>query len=220
MIRFQPVLIRTQKQAADDAAAVAAHAAAREAAERDEREAQRVDQHRRAVAAAREAGYRDGWDAAQADVKARLEQSMITLADALQEKIDGLDRLLDECRPALTQAIVNHAVRLAEALTGAPFAFDRKILHDRLIVAVSDERGEGIQLVCRAHPVTLAVLGEVLERVGCTAEPDPEMVPGGIQVLLCEPTTKRQIAEWDATVESQIAALRAEFGAEHARRPG
>ena len=51
MIRFQPVLIRTQKQAADDAAAVAAHAAAREAAERDEREAQHPDARVRVAAA-------------------------------------------------------------------------------------------------------------------------------------------------------------------------
>jgi flagellar biosynthesis/type III secretory pathway protein FliH len=220
MIRFEPVLLRTQKPAADDAAAAAAHAAAREATERAERDAQRSEQHKRALAAAREAGYRDGWDAAQADVKARLEQTMIALADALQEKIDGLDRLLDECRPALTQAIVNHAVRLAEALTGAPSAFDRKALHDRLIVTAAAERGEGIQLVCRAHPATLADLSDVLQRVGGAADPDPQMEAGGIQVLLCEPTTKRQIAEWDATVESQIATLRAEFGAEHARQSG
>lgn len=220
MIRFEPVLTRTQKPAADAAAAAAARvAAAREAADRAEREA-RAEQHRQAVDAAWETGYRDGWAAAQAEVKARLEQPMIALAEALKEKIDGLDRLLDECRPALTQAIVDHAMRLAEALTGAAPAFDRKPLHERLITAAATERGEGIQLACRGHPSTLADLAEALQRVGATAEPDPTMAPGGIQVSLSDPTTKRQIAEWDASVESQIANLRAQSGAEHARKPG
>ena len=57
------------------------------------------------------------------------------------------------------------------------------------------ERGEGVQLVCRGNPTTLADLAEVLERVGATTETDAEMAAGGIKVLLSEPTTKRQIAE-------------------------
>jgi len=220
MIRFEPVQARPQKPAAEDAAAAASRAAvAREAADRAEREAH-ADQHRQALAAAWETGYRDGWTTAQADAKARLDQPLIALADALQEKVEGLDRLLDECRPAMTQAIVEHAMRLAEALVGAPSAFDRKALHDRLIIAAAMERGEGVQLVCRGNPTTLADLAEVLERVGATTEADAQMAAGGIKVMLSEPTTKRQIAEWDASVESQIASLRAQFGAVHARQSG
>jgi flagellar biosynthesis/type III secretory pathway protein FliH len=212
MIRFEPVLGpggRATGGARPSDAAIAA--AANEAAECAERQ-RRAEERQRAIESGRQDGYRDGWAEAQAEVKSRLERPMVALVAALEEKIEGLARLVEDCRPALAQAIVNHSVRLAEAVTGSPAAIDRRDLQERLIGEAASERGERMRLICRANPTTLGDLAEVLHRVECVCEPDAALAVGGILLFLTEPDTNRLIAEWDASVERQIASLRAGLG--------
>lgn len=210
MIRFVPVLGHaTTANAERDREAERAE---RAAAERARQEALNEEQ-RRVIAAGRDQGYQEGWAAAQQDVQTRLEQPLMALTKALEEKLQSLERVVSECGPTLTQAIVRHAMQLAEAATGAPSVIDRRSLQERLIVEATAECGEGSRLSCRAHPSTLEDIADVLREMGCVAEPDPTMAVGGVVLFVKDPETNRRIAEWDASVERQIAAIRAQMGA-------
>lgn len=210
MIRFVPT--PDHAVTADAEQDREAAAAEREAAERAREEALH-EERRRVIAAGREQGYREGWAAAQRDIQTRLEQPLMALTTALEEKLQSLERIVSDCGPALTQAIVSHAMRLAEAATGAPSVIDRRSLQERLIVEASAECGEGGRLSCRAHPDTLESIADILREMGCAAEPDPTMAVGGIVLFVKDPETNRRIAEWDASVERQVAAIRAQMGA-------
>lgn len=208
MIRFEPVLDHAAE--AESKRNCATAAADRQAAERARQEAL-TEERQRAITSGREHGYREGWAAAQKDVQARLEQPLTALIKTLEEKLDSLEHMIGDCGPVFAQAIVDHAMRLAEAATGSPSVLDRRSLQERLIVEATTERGEGSRLSCRAHPSTLDDIAGLLRDVGCVAEPDPTMAAGGIVLFVKDPETNRRIAEWDASVERQLAAIRAEM---------
>lgn len=209
MIRFEHILPAATRVPVEPGAADAA-LDDREQEERALRAAL-ADERRRVVAEAHDAGYREGWQAAQADVKERLEAPTLVLAEELRQQLHRVQAIMVESRPYLAQSIVDHAIRLAEAITGAPFAMDRVGLQERLIVEAGAERSRGTHLVCRGHPETLAGLEAVLQRMDCAVESDPAMARGGIRLALKNVELNRRIAEWDASVERQVDALRAQF---------
>ena len=162
-------------------------------------------------------GYNEGWNAAAADVRARLEAPLASLATALRSRLAEIDALLTGVTPDIARIIVRHAIELAEALVSAPCAFDREPLARRLIAEAAAENGARRKLVCLARPETIAALEEDLRHAGCAAEPHPEMIEGGIVLRIADTDLGREITEWDASVARQVGLLRkllSEGGAE------
>lgn len=204
--RFRPVVPEVA------AAPVAAEESADEAALRRSAQAERAAllaaELRRAKEDGRRAGYEEGWNAAAAEVRARLEGPLRELAEQLKQRLAEIDALLAGVAPEVARMIVDHAIALAEALVGAPSAFDRVGLARHLIAEAAAENCGRRRLVCRAHPETIAALEEDLRRAGSVPEPCPEMVPGGVVLRIAELDLGRDVAEWDASVARQVGLLK------------
>ncbi|HTU54263.1 MAG TPA: hypothetical protein VMF62_09860 [Acetobacteraceae bacterium] len=194
------------------AAPVAAEESPDEAALRRSAEAERTAllaaERRRAEEDGRRAGYEEGWNAAAAEVRARLEGPLRELAEQLKQRLAEIDALLAGVAPDIARMIVHHAIALAEALVGAPSAFDRIGLARHLIAEAAEENRGRRRLVCRAHPETIAALEEDLRHAGSVLEPCAEMAPGGVVLRIAELDLGRDVAEWDASVARQLGLLK------------
>ncbi len=156
---------------------------------------------------ARQAGFEEGRQAGLAQALAEGRDRVAEVRRAFEAGLEMIDEECASIRQSLLDTVIPLAIQLAEKLVGMPVAFDRAELHRRLIGAIEQHRTSRTEIVCCAHPETVAQMAGLFgDRI--VVETDPAMMPGGVIVDLRNIDGRQTINRWNASIERQIAALK------------
>lgn len=176
-------------------------------AEREARIARQERELRELRDLARKEGFAEGRQAGLAQALAEGRETIATAQRALEAGLEQVNEEYASINTCLLETVISVAIQLAEKLVGMPAAFDRTELYRRLIGTIDQRRTSQTEIVCRAHPETVAQFAALFgDRV--LVDPDTSMAPGGVIVDLRSIEGRQVINRWNASIERQIAALK------------
>lgn len=186
------------------------HIAAEAEAEIARRVREEVAALRRAAEAqGRAEGEAAGMAAAQAQTAAEVGPAIQALHDAVAQ----LAAPLAQKERDLAEMVTDLAFVLARHIIGIEVRADAESLTQlvtQLIAEAASERGPRQSIVARLHPQDHAVLAPVVAIENARLLADPAISRGGVFVEIIAPDgDPLDRIEWDATIETRLASLRA-----------
>jgi flagellar biosynthesis/type III secretory pathway protein FliH len=159
-------------------------------------------------------GWAEGYAAGHRDGHAEAERSEAAARLQLRAEIESALALaeIEQARVAHQTAsqTLTIALRLVEAVAGVVTPVASEALEKVLYGAIALRR-PATQLICRGNPKTLDAMQALLEELGITPHPDPDMLAGGIVVTLQGEQLGELLAEWDASVDRRLAEVLGEL---------
>ena len=159
-------------------------------------------------------GWAEGYAAGHRDAHGEIQRSEATARLQLRAEIESALALAEIEQARIMHQTANQtlaiALRLLEAVAGVVTPVASEALERVLYDAISVRR-PGTVLVCRGNPTTLEAMNALIEELGITPKPDPEMLAGGVVVTLQGDQLGELLAEWDASVDRRLAEVLAEL---------
>jgi flagellar assembly protein FliH len=185
--------------------------AAAEAGRRAEIETAVATEVARRRAAAEEAGRREGEASARLLLAAQ-EAAVAAAAVALQAACRQLAAPLAGREAELAELVMDMGLELARHVVGVAVTADQsglRALVEKLLLEAAAERGPRQSVVVRVNPADHAQIDAKLLGEGVHLLADAAVTCGGAKVEIVAPDgDPLEKTEWDATIESRIAALR------------
>lgn len=159
-------------------------------------------------------GWAEGYAAGHRDAHGEIQRNEATARLQLRAEIESALALAEIEQARIMHQTANQtlaiALRLLEAVAGVVTPVASEALERVLYGAISVRR-PGTVLVCRGNPTTLEAMNALIEELGITPKPDPEMLAGGVVVTLQGDQLGELLAEWDASVDRRLAEVLAEL---------